>query len=65
MILSGEIRVWGCKVTEAAQGIQAIGDEELRSVRGGGIISGLKRAAKWVKKHVVATTKSIAVKFNW
>jgi hypothetical protein len=50
---------------EEAQGIQAIGDEELRSVRGGGIISRLKSAAKWVKKHVVATTKSIAVKFGF
>lgn len=50
---------------EEAQGMQALSDEELRSVRGGGIISGLKRAYKWAKKHVVATTKSIAVKFNW
>lgn len=48
-----------------AQGIRLVADEELRTVRGAGIISGLKRAAKWIKKHVVATTKSIAVKFTW
>jgi hypothetical protein len=50
---------------EEAQGIKTISDEELRFVRGGGIISGLKKAYRWAKKHIVATTKSIAVKFNW
>lgn len=52
-------------MSQSEHGIQAVGDEELSSVRGGGIISRLKAAAKWVKKHVVATTKSIAVKFHW
>ena len=42
-----------CEVMEEARGIQAIGDEELRSVRGGGIIGRLKWVAKWVAKKVV------------
>jgi hypothetical protein len=52
-------------VTKTTREVQAIGEDELHSIRGGGIISGLKRAAKWVKNHVVATTKSIAVKFHF
>lgn len=42
-------------------GIREIGYEELRTVRGGSIWSKIKSVAKWVKKHVVATGKSIGI----
>lgn len=44
-------------------GIRTVGDEELRTVRGGKSIWGsIKDGAKWVKNHVVATLHSIGFK---
>lgn len=42
--------------------IRPVGNEELRSVRGAGIVSWVKKAAKWVKKHVVIGLNSIGIK---
>ncbi len=43
--------------------IRTVGDEELRTVRGGKSIWGhIKDAAAWVKKHVAATLNSIGYK---
>ena len=49
-------------MTEELQGFQAVGDEELRSVRGGSIWGRIKSAAKWVKKHVVIGLNKIGIK---
>jgi len=49
-------------MTEEAPGIQAVGDEELGSVRGGSFVSRLKAAAKWVKDHVVIGLNKIGIK---
>jgi hypothetical protein len=46
-------------------GMIPVPDDELRLVQGGSIWSGIKRAAKWAKDHVVATAKSIGVKFKF
>jgi hypothetical protein len=42
--------------------MRPVHDEELRSVRGGSFIGRLKKAAKWVKNHVVIGLKYIGYK---
>jgi hypothetical protein len=46
--------------------IEAVSDDELRSVRGGRSFWGwLKSAAKWAKDHVVGGFKWIGLKFRF
>ncbi len=47
---------------QGPQLIRAVCDEELRSVRGGSFLNRLKKAAKWVKDHVVVGLKYIGYK---
>lgn len=42
--------------------IRTVGDDELRSVRGGSFVSRLKGAARWVKNHVVIGLNKIGIK---
>ena len=46
-------------------GMVPVSDDELRMVQGGSIWGRIKKAAGWVKDHVVATAKSIGVKFKF
>jgi hypothetical protein len=44
-------------------GVRTVGDDELRTVRGGKSIWGhIKAGARWVKDHVVITLHSIGFK---
>ena len=43
------------------RGIQLVTDDELRLVRGGKSFWDRRGRWRWIKKHVVATLKSIAV----
>jgi len=49
-------------LTQEPKVIQEVSDEELRSVRGGSVWSGIKSAAKWVKNHVVIGLNKIGIK---
>jgi hypothetical protein len=50
-------------VTSNPGGMRTVADDELRSVRGGRSFWGwVKRAARWVKDHVVAGLHSIGIK---
>ena len=50
-------------MTRNTRELQTVDDDELRSVRGGrSFWSRVKRAAKWVKDHVVIGLKSIGIK---
>lgn len=49
-------------MSEESSIIRPVGEDELRSVRGGSIWGKIKSAAKWVKDHVVATFNSIGYK---
>lgn len=42
--------------------MEIVGRDELLLVHGGGVKSWLKKAYRWVKKHVTGTKKSIAIK---
>ena len=49
------------RLTDGA-GIRTVGDEELRTVRGGKSLWGhIKSAAQWVGDHVKATAHSIVI----
>jgi hypothetical protein len=43
----------GITLKNNVRGIETVTDDELRSVRGGSIWSGIKRVARWAKDHVV------------
>jgi hypothetical protein len=48
------------------RGIQLISDDELRLVRGGkSFWDRVKGAGRWIKKHVVATLKSIGIQWGF
>ena len=42
--------------------MQRVANDELSMVSGGSIWGGIKRAARWVKDHVVAGLHSIGIK---
>ena len=42
--------------------VKIVGHEELSRVQGGGLVSWLKKAYRWAKKHVTVTKKSIGIK---
>jgi hypothetical protein len=52
----------GFELREDLSMIRPVGEEELRTVRGGGILSRIKSAARWVKKHVVIGLRSVGIK---
>jgi hypothetical protein len=49
-------------MVEDGKRIELVTDEELSQVRGGSIWSGLKKAAGWIKDHVVIGLKMIGIK---
>jgi hypothetical protein len=51
----------GCYMMDNTRGIQLVTDDELRLVRGGKSFWDRRGRWRWIKKHVVATLKSIAV----
>lgn len=49
-------------MADKSLGIRAVGDEELSTVFGGSLWSGLKKVGRWIKNHVTATLHSIGIK---